>query len=204
VSDFALTASTGLDGALTPGLDGAPNGTPGITITPRTGLALANVIVRAGKTDDLTQRVQETYGLSLPATPQRVEANTIGFAWAGPGQWLAMTESTDGHAFVQMLRRELDGLASVIDQSDGRAILRIGGRKARETFAKSIPLDLDPSVFHAGDVALTVAGHINVHLWQIDDTPTYEVAVFRSFVVAFCEALKQAAAEFGVAVTAPA
>jgi len=39
-----------------------------------------------------------------------------------------------------------------------------------------------------------------VHLWQIDDGPTYEFAVFRSFAAAFCEWLLIASAEFGVVV----
>ena len=109
----------------------------------------------------------------------------------------------EGHVFEATLRRDLAGLAAVIDQSDGRAVFRVGGPKARDAFAKGIPLDLDRSVFRPGDTALTSAGHFNVHLWQVDETPTYEVAVFRSFARSFGDWLMEAAAEFGVSVTAP-
>jgi sarcosine oxidase gamma subunit len=50
-----------------------------------------------------------------------------------------------------------------------------------------IPIDLDPQVFGPGDIALTLVGHINVHLWQADRTPTYEFAVPCSFAASFCE-----------------
>jgi methylglutamate dehydrogenase subunit D len=46
-------------------------------------------------------------------------------------------------------------------------------------------------------VAMTAIAHINVHLWQVDEQPTYDLAVFRSFAVALWEWLTAAAAEFG-------
>jgi methylglutamate dehydrogenase subunit D len=55
-------------------------------------------------------------------------------------------------------------------------------------------------VFGPGDTALTLAGHINVHFWQLDLTPTYEFAVLRSFAASFCEWLFAAAAKYGVLV----
>ena len=91
------------------------------------------------------------------------------------------------------------GLASISDQSDGRIIIRVSGPRARQTLAKGIPIDLDPASFGPGDTALTAAGHINVQFWQLDAMPTFEFAVFRSFAAAFCEWLKEAGAEFGVA-----
>ena len=132
--------------------------------------------------------------------PKRVEGGAISFVWAGPGQWLATTEHAAPDVFARNLRREFAGLASVTDQSDGRAIIRVGGPKARQALAKGIPVDLDSVSFGPGDTALTAAGHIAVQFWQLDEAPTYEFAVFRSFAAAFCEWLKQAGAEFGVTV----
>jgi methylglutamate dehydrogenase subunit D len=45
---------------------------------------------------------------------------------------------------------------------------------------------------------VTVVSYSNVHLWQVDDAPTYDIAMFRSFAVAFWDWLTAAAAEFGV------
>jgi sarcosine oxidase gamma subunit len=54
-------------------------------------------------------------------------------------------------------------------------------------------------------VASTVASHIGITLWRLDDaadaTPVFEVAVFRSLAGSFWHALAQSAAEFGLSVT---
>jgi sarcosine oxidase subunit gamma len=100
-------------------------------------------------------------------------------------------------AFEGTLRETFTGLASVTNQSDGRCIVRVSGPKVRDTLAKGIPLDLDPRAFGPDDVAMTVAAHINTHFWQIDATPSYDFAVFRSFAASFCEWLLCASAEFG-------
>ena len=63
--------------------------------------------------------------------------------------------------------------------------------------AKGVHIDLHGQVFKAGDVAMTAIAHINIHLWQVDEQPTYDLAVFRSFAVAFWEWLTAAATEFG-------
>ena len=53
------------------------------------------------------------------------------------------------------------------------------------------------------DAAVTTVGHIVVHLWQLDETPTYEFAVLRSYAAAFWRWLVDSAAEFGAVVVGP-
>jgi sarcosine oxidase subunit gamma len=200
VSEFVLTELSGLEQVLAPGRYGAAGAVPGVTIAPRDDLALAMVMARAGMTMELAQRVAAVFGVALPLTPQRVEHGAISFAWAGPGRWLAAMKYETAAAFERKLREEMSGLASVSGQSDGRTLIRLSGPKLRATLAKGVPIDLDPRAFRPGDTALTSVAHINVQFWQIDDGPTYEFAVFRSFAGAFCEWLLTASAEFGAVV----
>lgn len=86
-----------------------------------------------------------------------------------------------------------------VDQSDGRVVLRISGPRARDALEKGLHIDLHPRVFGPGDTALTAISYIGVHFWQLDALPTYEFTMFRSFAIAFCEWLAEAAAEFGFA-----
>jgi sarcosine oxidase subunit gamma len=158
------------------------------------------IMARAGMTAELAQRVAAVFGVALPLTPQRVEHGAISFAWGGPGRWLAAMKYETAAAFERKLREEMSGLASVSGQSDGRTLIRLSGPKLRATLAKGVPIDLDPRAFRPGDTALTSVAHINVQFWQIDDGPTYEFAVFRSFAGAFCEWLLTASAEFGAVV----
>jgi methylglutamate dehydrogenase subunit D len=193
-----LLPRTGLEGVARPGHHGRISGVPGVAISSLRNLELAMVMVRAGKQVDLLVRSLERFGLALPTVPRREFRGPLSFAWAGPGKWLAVLESAWGTGFDSDLREGFAGFASVTNQSDGRSIIRVGGPKARQALAKGVPLDLDPRSFRVGDTALTVVANINVHFWQIDETPIYEFAVFRSLAVAFHEWLLEASIEFGV------
>jgi len=53
-----------------------------------------------------------------------------------------------------------------------------------------------------GDVAETIAGHVGILFWRLDDaagSPVFDVAVARSFSVSLRHALVQSAAEFELA-----
>jgi sarcosine oxidase subunit gamma len=197
VSDLVLTPRSALDRVLVPGRYGIEADVPGIVISEHTGIALASVMCRRGKAADLCARVKERLGADLPMTPRRAANGSVRFIWAGPGRWLAEMSDEQPQTFERTLREALSDLASITGQSDGRCVIRVSGPKAREMLAKGVPLDLDPSVFGPGDTALTVVAHINVHFWQLDATPSYEFAVFRSYAAGFCEWLLDAAAEFG-------
>jgi sarcosine oxidase subunit gamma len=172
-------------------------------LSERADLALAAVMVRKGANEALAKRVRAVFGLDLPTTPGRVAHGPLAFVWAGPGHWLAVTEGRGGTSLEELLRHDLSNLASISDQSDGRAVVRIAGARARDVLAKGVPVDLNPRVFTAGDAAVTTVGHIAVHLWQLDETPTYEFAVFRSYAAAFWRWLMDSAAEFGAVVVEP-
>jgi sarcosine oxidase subunit gamma len=165
-------------------------------IRARTDVALATVIVRRGRATEHSARVAEAFGLELPAAPLRRACGPIAFAWAGPGHWLAECEGEAGHRFEARLRSALGDLAAVSDQSDGRAILRLSGTRARDVLANGLPIDTHPSVMQPGSVVLSAIGHIAVHLWQLDDIPTYDCAVARSYAGDFLRWIEAASAEY--------
>jgi methylglutamate dehydrogenase subunit D len=176
---------------------GVRDGRAEVTLALRSGPALASVSVRRNRLDALAGRVRDVFGLQLVHVPKCVIAGPIAFLWAGPGQWLAMADGEEGATFEQRLRVTLGNLASVSDQSDGRTIIRVGGGRARDVLAKGVPIDLHPRAFRAGDAAVTTVGHVGAQIWQVDETPTYELIVSRSFAAGFWEWLIDAAAEFG-------
>jgi heterotetrameric sarcosine oxidase gamma subunit len=208
VADFSLFPRSGLEPLLQPGTRGDHAGEPGVAVALRSDLALAYVFARNGKDGDLRKRVRDRFGLHLPMAAQRADTgavpslDSLNFIWAGPGRWLAGTSAQTGASLETMLRNELSGVASVINQTDGRCVFRISGPSVREVLAKGVPIDLDPLVFGPGDTALTLVGHISVHLWQIDRTPTYDLAVPRSFAANFCEWLFAVAASHGLLIRA--
>jgi methylglutamate dehydrogenase subunit D len=171
-----------------------------VAVCERSDLALASVIARRGTDGALASKVREAFGVELPMLPRRSAAGSVAFVWAGPGHWLATCEGEAGHRFEARLRTALAGLASVSDQSDGRAVLRIAGPCARDVLAKGLPVDLDPGVMQPGSALVSAIAHIGVHLWQLDATPTYDCAISRSYAQSFWHWLAASAAEYGLTV----
>jgi sarcosine oxidase subunit gamma len=200
VADIALIPQPALAGISTPGRYGRQEGRPGITVCERKRLSLVNVIGRKGQVSTLAALVKSAYGIDLPTLPRMAggptpDGRSLSFIWSGLDQWLAYAEA---HPDLESeLMVALGNRAMIVAQSDGRCVLRISGPKAREVLAKGVALDLDPRIFRPGDVALTMAAHMNVQLWQLGETPTYEIAMFRSLAGSFWSWLSASAAEFG-------
>lgn len=185
--------------ALTPTsafMDWHPPATPGLAISARETLTMASFAAAKGKMDALRDAIRAAYGVELSSGAGRVEGNGIAFVWAGPDHWLAVAERGGSRDLEAELKSCLAGIASVVDQSDGRIVVRISGPQAREVLAKGVPIDLHPRAFSPGSVAITHASHIGVILWQTDNAPTYEAALFRSYADSFSHWLFEAAAEF--------
>jgi heterotetrameric sarcosine oxidase gamma subunit len=180
----------------------------GVIVGERGDDALAIVTARRGMSAELAKRVR-AMGIVLPAGQRREARGSLAFLGIGPRRWLATLDhgantSQSCDAWAKSLARDLAGCASVVDQTDGYAVLQIGGAKARATLAKGIAIDLHPRAFRAGDVAVTQIAHVGVMLWQLDDQPTYAISVFRSFAGSFWHWLSVSAEEFGIAVAGAA
>jgi sarcosine oxidase subunit gamma len=177
------------------------DGPPGVTLTERVDLGLATTMARKGQPAELRSAVLAAYGIDLPDTSRHVAGHSVALIGTGPGQWLATSEALANGALADDLAAKLKGLASVSDQSDGRAIVRIAGPRARDVLAKGLPIDLHPSVFAPSSAATSFIALIGVTLWQVDDAPAYDIAVFRSLAGSFWKWLTDSAAEFGYEVT---
>ena len=83
------------------------------------------------------------------------------------------------------------------DVSHGCAALRISGPHARNLLAKGCSIDLHPRVFKPGSAATTRIAQIGCLLWQVDETPTYDLAVNSSIARSLWTWLANSAAEYG-------
>lgn len=194
-----LKAKSALVGIAVPGRYGRSYGEPGIIISERIGLGLATVAARRGKAEALRA---SAYGVELPTSSRVAQGSQVSFIGYGPGQWLAVSASLANEALARNLSETLAGLASISDQSGGRTVLRISGPHARDVLAKGLPIDLDPRAFPLGSAATSAISHMGVQLWQLDDTRSYDLAIFRSVSESFWSWLTASAAEFGYVVEA--
>jgi heterotetrameric sarcosine oxidase gamma subunit len=123
-------------------------------------------------------------GLAPPIGPTAARNATMALIGTGPGAWLAVGEAgqTD---WAMTLAETLVGIASVSDQSSGYVVLRFSGVGAGALLQKGAFIDIDPAAFAVGAAATTVIGHVGVILWKVDDAPSFDVALFRSYAKSF-------------------
>jgi len=201
VSDRTLRPVSALAGIAIPGRYGREGAAPGIAIEERRRLGIATVAARKGQGEALRAAVAATYGVEFPDGPRAVQGPQVSFIGYGPGQWLAVSERLANEALARDLAQRLKGLASISDQHGGRTVLRLSGPRARDVLAKGLPIDLHPRVFGPGSAATSTIALMGVQLWQVDDTPAYDLAIFRSVSASFWRWLTASAAEFGYEVT---
>jgi sarcosine oxidase subunit gamma len=163
-----------------------------VVIAERPGLALVQVLARPGQEQAVAAR------LGFDPAPGRASETPAGTAlWLAPGTWMVVAQDAEDGGLCRRLRERLGDRAAVVDQSHGRAVLRLAGPRSRDVLAKGCRLDLHPRVFTPRMCAQTVIAQIGVLLHQCDETPTYDLYVFPGYALAFLEWLTSSAAEFG-------
>lgn len=170
---------------------------PGIAVTYRDTLAIARIAARKGRSAALTHTIRERFGVELPSGPRRVQANELAFIGVGVEAWVA-TADTDVDGFAASLRNAIDDSATVSDQIGSYLVLRLTGRGVTDVLAKFVALDLHPRVFVPGSAASTIASHIPLMLWRLEDSPEglpiFELAVPRSYADSFRHTLTESGA----------
>ena len=195
MSEAELLPRPVLAGLIRPGGYGAASGMARVRIGPRMGLALATLSARKGRGEALREAARAAFGVELPERPRVAHGDGVAFIWAGPESWLALRQGDD---LEPVLRGVLGVHASVTDQSDGRTVLHVGGPRARDLLAKGLPIDLHPRAFTPGDVALSLVAYVGVHLWQLDDAPSYELAVLSGYARSLLVWMLESGAEYGI------
>ena len=184
-----------------PGRYGNATGTTApVTLKERSGLKLRVIAALSRQGPAVEDMVRKVTGLELPRGPKRVVAKGLALIGTAPGQWLAVAEDESSRQMLEALAKQLVGHAAITEQSDSKAVIRISGARARDVMAKGCSLDLHSRVFKSGDAATTAVALIDCQLWQIDDAPSYDLAVPSSFAESFWSWVAASAAEFGYSV----
>ena len=165
---------------------GADKGTPGVLLSIVRPLSIAMVIARQGKTQVLKDAL--------------AAMESVDILWAGPDQYFVQSASQSETELYTELKKQLEGVASVSDQSHGRVTLSISGPKARAVLAKGTPIDLFDDEFPIGKSALTQMAHVSVHLTRTGQDE-FTLSIFRGFSESFWQWLTSQSAEFGYQVS---
>ncbi len=143
--------------------------------------------------------VNKVLRLDLP-----LEANTFttGISmtyWLGPDEWLIVTPGGERPTLPTLLDDAFGSMhASLNVLTGGQVTLRISGENASTLLSKGCTLDFHPRNFSAGQCAQSGLGKAGVLIGMMDDSPTFDVIVRRSFAEYLALWLRRAGAEFGI------
>lgn len=179
-----------------PGPLGRRGAAPAVSVQELDQFSLATVIARKGMAAAVSRQAAAACGTDLPVQPRVAQGNPFEFVWSGPAQWLAI-----GPPLAQPIETVLGAAfgdqASIFDQCGSRRMLELRGERVRDVLAKGVSVDLHPRVFRTGDVAVTTASHLAVHLWQVGDEPVYRLLVVHTYFDSLWRWLASSAAQYG-------
>ena len=155
---------------------------PGVMLAERWPLAILQIDRLPGAPADPPDATQ------MPGAPPLLQV--------GPQRWLAVDRRDRLESLSATLATGLEGFV-VTDLSQARTVLRIEGGKARDVLVKGCALDLHPGVFPVGSCAATSVAGLAAVLVAVDDAPTYDLHVARTYGQYVWEWLCEAAAEYG-------
>ena len=172
---------------------------PGARISERPFRGHVNLRGDPGDTAFL-KTVDSVLGFGLPLTPNTVSEDAgLTALWLGPEEWLIVTPPDGEGTLAAALEGALgDIFSSVTDLTGGQTVVRLSGPRARDILAKGCTLDLHPRVFGPARCAQTLVAKAMVTIMQVDESPTFDLIVRRSFADYLAHWLRDAATEYGL------
>jgi heterotetrameric sarcosine oxidase gamma subunit len=202
VADFEWTTHAPLQHVLVPGRYGASTGHAGVRLTDVRAFTLVQIMARRGQWNAAANAATACFGTEAPDRPKAVASRNAILLWSGPKQFLALAPQAGDIGYLQTLRQTFASLASISNQSDARAFVRITGNRARDMLAKLSSLDLADTTFPVGRAAATSIDHTSVNLWRAADTPAgvavFNILILASFADSLWRTFLNAGAEYGV------
>lgn len=177
---------------------------PGITIAERRPLAMVQIASRGDESAAVRAGIETALGIAPGAAVNRAALRgTMAILWTGPERWLVVAPEKDSSDLEARLRAGLAVTrAAITDLGNGRTVLRVAGRRARDLLAKGSGIDLHGRAFPVGSCAQGLLGHVGALIHAVDAAPTFDLYIARSYAQTVWEWLGESAAEYGYRVGA--
>lgn len=170
----------------------------GIVVIERHVPALALLFVQAERLLPFRTVIAEMFQIDVPQDLGVSDQERITLMSCGPGAYLAVIRSP---ASVAEIQRRIGELAVVVDCSDNFTLLSVGGLRAQQLLARICSIDLDSRRLPDQLAMVTLIFQMRAYVWRAARLGPYSLAVPRSSVVCFWDALLQAAQSLGDAVS---
>lgn len=192
-----MNANASLPWGLKPtGLIGPQDRAAGVTVERVHGASVLTVAPFRGQSARCAALLAEHFGLDWPEAGRAATDGQRMVAWNGINDVLLIDFSGQmSHAQVKAI---FAGCAGVVDQSDGRFLIRIHGPSADRALAKLVEIDLHPDRFQPLMAAITDMHHISAGLIKVSGDPSYILHCARSYAADFWHHVATAGAEYTV------
>jgi sarcosine oxidase subunit gamma len=184
-----------LDGVLKAHLPEGAALEAGLKVRERRGLALVHLQAAPGA--GLSERLAGPLGGPLPGVNKASGGGGRTVLGLAPDGWLVVDAETPAEVLAGELREIVGPEAAVVDMSHARCVLRIDGAAAREALDRLCPFDLHPSAFGPGDCFQGGLAGYAVLVHALDERPSFDLYVARSYALSFWERLAEAVRPFG-------
>ncbi len=181
--------------AYVPGDHGNAAGGVGVTIRERRNLSIIQVTAWSDTIPAVLTAIGSATGLVLQnkAGLGRVagEKSVFGFA---PGRYFIVGATPE----LELRLRSViaPDLATIIDLTHGRTVIRVSGPRAEWVLSKLFAIDFSEHAFPIAYGRATLHHDIHTNIQRIDDE-TFDLYVFRTFARSFWQTLGHAAEEVG-------
>lgn len=172
---------------------------PGIIIAERRPLAMVQVAALSGAAVAVRAGIAAALGLTMAARPNlAAHKDGVTILWVGPDRWLVVEPERPGRELGARLNEALASTpATLTDLSHGRTVFRIAGCSSRDLLAKGCGVDFHPRAFPVDSCTQSLLGHVGALLHAVDEAPSLDLYVARSYALTVLEWLTESAAEYG-------
>ena len=134
------------------------------------GTCLTSLAPRPGQEKALSEALKGAHGMALPGVNRATGKEGARALWFGKGQAMLVGPTPAAG---------LGDWASMTDQSDAWAMVRLEGAAAEDVLARLVPVDLRQSVFKRGHSVRTMLQHMSVSVTRIG-AEAFLILAFRS------------------------
>lgn len=128
-----------------------------ITLSEKSGVALASVAARAGGKRATMMAIKRLTGAPAP-NPGHANGTQITAFWTGPDQWMLEAPYSSHETLFEQATTEVKGKASVTEQSDGWCQFDLQGEGLSGVLERLCPINMHN--FDAGHAIRTSIEHL--------------------------------------------
>ncbi|HZV25090.1 MAG TPA: sarcosine oxidase subunit gamma family protein [Acidothermaceae bacterium] len=171
----------------------------GIIIAERRPLAMVQVTAWSGAAVAVLAGIAAALDLTVPSKPNHAaQKDGVTVLWVGPDRWLVVETERPGRELGARLKEALTSTpATLIDLGHGRTVFRIAGCSSRNLLAKGCGVDFHSRAFPVDSCAQSLLGHVGALIHAVDEAPSFDLYVARSFALTVWEWLTESAIEYG-------